>query len=102
MTVSWQSRRDTTHLDIAVDDVGAVHVLEADEHLVQEQFHVLVGEELRGADQLVQVGVDKLENLIVQPTGGREGSRDGGQASASKRWRARWRKTSIKNQCTRV
>lgn len=54
-----------THLDVAVDDMGAVHVLEPDEHLVQEQLDVVVRQELRRSDQLVQIGVDKLEHLHV-------------------------------------
>lgn len=54
---------ERTYLDVAVDDVRAVHVLEADEHLIQEQLDVLVREELRRPDQLVEVGVDELEHL---------------------------------------
>lgn len=51
------------YLDVAVDDVRAVHVLEAGEYLVQEQLHVLVCQELRRPDQLVEIGIDKLKDL---------------------------------------
>ena len=46
-----------------MDDVRAVHILEPDQHLVQEKLHVLVGEELRRPNELVEIGVHKLENL---------------------------------------
>lgn len=51
------------YLDVAVDDVRAVHVFEADEHLVQKQLHVLVCQELWRSDQLVEVGINKLKDL---------------------------------------
>lgn len=58
-----------TYLDVAMNDVRAVHVLKADEHLVQKKLHVLIGQELRRSNELVQIGVYKLENL---PRWGRE------------------------------
>lgn len=48
-----------------MDDVRAVDVLEADEHLIQEELDVLVRQILRRPDHLVQVCVHELEHLRV-------------------------------------
>lgn len=49
-----------------MDDVRAVDILQADEHLVQEKLDVLVSQELRRSDELVQVGINKLKDLGVK------------------------------------
>lgn len=59
--------------------MGAVNVLEADEHLVQEQLYVLVRQELRRPDQLVEIGIDKLEHLSIDRTQERRTARREGE-----------------------
>lgn len=49
-----------------MDDVRAVDILQADEHLVQEKLDVLVSQELRRSDELVQIGINKLKDLGVK------------------------------------
>ena len=47
-----------------MEDVGGVHVLETAEDLVDEVLAVVVGEGLRGGDDLVQVGVHQFGDDI--------------------------------------
>lgn len=47
-----------------VDDLRAVHVLERDEHLVDEELQVLVGELLPAVDDAVQVGLHQRRDDV--------------------------------------
>ena len=51
-------------LEVAVEHVARVDVLEAAEELVEEVLDVLVGERLRRADHLVQVGVHQVRHHV--------------------------------------
>mmetsp|Transcript_33334 Transcript_33334/g.99266 ORF Transcript_33334/g.99266 Transcript_33334/m.99266 type:complete len:427 (-) Transcript_33334:1908-3188(-) len=51
-------------LQIAVQHVGTVHVLQATQHLVDEILVMLVRQWLRGADDLMQIGVHELVDCV--------------------------------------
>lgn len=50
-------------LEVAVDDAGGVDVLEAAQHLVDQELHVIVGKALRSND-VVQVGSHEMSHEV--------------------------------------
>ena len=55
---------DVARLEVAVEHVRRVHRLEAAEDLVGEALDVVVGEVLRRADDLVEVGLEELGHEV--------------------------------------
>ena len=48
----------------SMEDAGGVQVLERQEELIQDVLHVQLGEVLIGADEFVEVGVDKVHDNV--------------------------------------